>query len=58
MKKGDGIKITVAVVVLAAAALLIAYNFGLFTSNSPPVTPTETSGPVHGQPRTPGGAPH
>jgi hypothetical protein len=56
MKKGDGIKITVAVVVLVAAALLI-YNF-LRPSPVASPTPTETSGPVHGQPRTPGGAPH
>ena len=60
MKQGDTVKLVIAIVILIAAGILIAWNFGVFSG---PTAPAPVEGgtpeaPARGQPRTaPGVAP-
>jgi hypothetical protein len=47
MKQGDAVKLVIAIVILIAAGLLIAWNFGMFESKSTaaPSRPADSSTP-------------
>ena len=57
MKQGDAVKLAVAVVILIAAGVLIAYSLGVFDSKPAAPVPTEGGVPTRGQPRSAPGAP-
>lgn len=56
--KGDSMKLILAIILLVAAGLLIAWNFGLFESSpSTPTPPAVGAPPPGGTPPAPTGAP-